>query len=243
MEGERTCDIAKKGVFVWRESHDIYLLRRVLTLEPYKYRFGSKERGSAWTTIAENLEGFGMKVSQRSVRERFNRMIDAFKKKEADEKRASGVDVEFTEKDQALLDIMERMEECEVESEQEKQKELKEKETAEEMRKRAVERLGETRKRAGVSDKENGGTPDGNRKRNGEIVEVLKESIKATKEKEEAERQLRERDMNLREQHLAMQQQFQQGLLEQQQQFQLQQQAMTMAFVNAMTELVKNINK
>ena len=49
--------------------------------------------------------------------------------------------------------------------------------------------------------------------------------------------------MNLREQHLAMQKQFQQDLLEQQQQFQLQQQAMTMAFVNVMTELVKNINQ
>ena len=162
---------------------------------------------------------------------------------EADEKRASGVDVEFKDKDQALLDIMERMEECEVESEQEKQKELKEKETAEEMTTRAVERLGEKKKKAGVSDKENGGTPDGKRKRSGRNGEVLKKSIKATKEKEEAERQLRKRDMNLREQHLAMQQQFQQGLLEQQQQFQLQQQAMTMAFVNAMTELVKNINK
>ena len=44
--------------------------------------------------------------------------------------------------------------------------------------------------------------------------------------------------MNLREQHLAMQQQFQQGLLEQQQE-----EAMTMAFVNAITELVKSINK
>ena len=148
MEVEITCETVKKGVFVWRERHDMYLLREVLTLEPYKYRFGLKERGSIWTIIAENLEGFGMKVNQRSVRECFNRMIDAFKKKEADEKRASGVEVEFTEKDQELLDIMERMEECEEENEQEKQKEVKEKETAEEMRKRAVERLGETKKRS-----------------------------------------------------------------------------------------------
>ena len=144
-------------------------------------------------TIAENLEGIGMKANQRSLRERFNRMIDIFKKKEADEKRASGVDVQFTENDQALLDNMERMEECDEDSEQtekEKQKELKEKETAaEEMRKRAVERLGETRKKARVSDKENEETPDGKRKRSRETVEVLKESIKATKEKEEAKKE------------------------------------------------------
>ena len=72
------------------------------------------------------------------------------------------------------------------------------------MRKRAVERLGETKKRFEVTAKENGGKPDGKRKRSGEIVEVLKESIKATKEKEEAERELRKIDMNLGEQHLAM---------------------------------------
>ena len=83
----------------------------------------------------------------------------------------------------------------EEESEQEKQKELTEKKTAEKMRKRTVERLGETRKRAGVREKRNGGEQDGKRKRSGEIVEVLKESIKAKKEKEEAEIELRERDM------------------------------------------------
>ena len=163
MEGENTNETAKKVVFVWREHHDKYLLGEVLTFEPYKYRFGSKERGSAWTSIAEHLEGYGMKVSQRSVRERFNQMMDGFKRKEAVELRASGVDVDYTEKDKALLDIMERMEECEEESEQQKQKELREKETAEEMRKRAVERLGETRKR--VNSEKDGETPDGKRKK------------------------------------------------------------------------------
>ena len=52
-----------------------------------------------------------------------------------------------------------------------------------------MERLGETRKRARVSDKENGETPDGKRERSGETVDVLKESIKATKEKEEAKKE------------------------------------------------------
>ena len=35
-------------------------------------------------------------------------MIDVIKKKEADERMTSSVDVEFTGKDQTLLDIMER---------------------------------------------------------------------------------------------------------------------------------------
>ena len=71
-----------------------------------------------------------------------------------------------------------------------------------------------------------------NVKKRGEIVEVLKESIKAKKEKEDAERELRERDMF---NHAAA---ISQALLEKQQQFQLQQQVMTMAFANGMTELL-----
>ena len=57
--------------------------------------------------------------------------MTSFKKNEGAEKRAGGVDVEHTEKDQAKSDIMEGMEECEEENEQEKQKENYEKETAE----------------------------------------------------------------------------------------------------------------
>ena len=46
------------------------------------------------------------------VREKFNRTIQGFRKKEAVELRASRVDVEYSEKDQALLNILERMAEC-----------------------------------------------------------------------------------------------------------------------------------
>ena len=233
-------DTGKRGLFVWREHHEMCLLREVLTHEHYRFRFGSKERGAAWTAIACQLEDMGMKVNQRSVREKFTRMMTSFKKKEAQEKRASGVDVDFTEKDQALLDIMERMEECEEENEQERQKENYDKETAAEMRKRAVERLGETRKQTNVEG-EDGGTPEGKRKRSGELVEVLKESVRATRNREEAEREFKEREMQVREQQAVNQQHFQQSILEQQRQFQVQQQAMTMAIVNAMSELVNKL--
>ncbi|CAB4014574.1 Hypothetical predicted protein [Paramuricea clavata] len=138
-------DTGKRGLFVWREHHEMGLLREVLTHEPYRFRFGSVWTGAVWTAIACQLEDMGMKVNQRSVREKFTGMMTSFKKKEAQEKRASGVDVDFTEKDQVLLDIMERMEECEEENEQERQKENYDKETGAETRKRAVERLGETR--------------------------------------------------------------------------------------------------
>ena len=36
MEGKRTRKTVKKGVIVWRDSQDIYLLREIFTLEPHK---------------------------------------------------------------------------------------------------------------------------------------------------------------------------------------------------------------
>lgn len=232
----------KRGLFVWKENHEVLLLREVLTYEPYQYRVGSKERGAAWTAIAANLEELGMKVNQRSVRERFGRMLTSFKQKEAAEKRASGVEVEFTERDKALLDICERMSEFEEAVEQERAKEKRDRETADEMRKRATERLGETNKRRMSDEGDDGGqtTPEGKRKKNNAIVEVLKESINIKKRDQEIEQGLKEREMMLRENQLLTQQQFQQQLLEQQQQFQMQQQSMTMAMVTALSELVKS---
>ena len=69
-------------------------------------------------------------------------MVESFKKKEAVGRGASGVDVEYSEKDQALLDTLERMAECDEINEQERQRQIQRQnqdlETAEEMRKREV---------------------------------------------------------------------------------------------------------
>ena len=64
----------KREIFVWKQRHEEFLLQEVLVLEPHQFRSGSKERGAVWTTIAENLKAFDMKVSQRSVRERLRRL-------------------------------------------------------------------------------------------------------------------------------------------------------------------------
>lgn len=40
------------------------LLTEVITTEPYQFKAGTKERGSAWTEIAERLAGCGLKVTQ-----------------------------------------------------------------------------------------------------------------------------------------------------------------------------------
>ena len=174
---------AKREVFTWKAIHEELLLQEVLLLEPFQYRQGSKERGATWTKIAENLSEMGMKASQRSVREKFEKILKDFKQKEAMEERASGIDVDYTERDRAMVDILERMSECEMTLESNKEKENKEKGTAEEMRKKAMESFGETRRRHSEENEELV-TPERKRRRNSDVMEVLKGSLEMKKKEQ-----------------------------------------------------------
>ena len=77
---------AKRNKFRWRGNHDIYLLTELISIEPYKWKQGSKERGEAFPKIAKNLvqipnSGFPDSLSQRAVRTRFFELLDMFKNK------------------------------------------------------------------------------------------------------------------------------------------------------------------
>ena len=67
-----------------------------------------------------------------------------FKRKEVMEQRASGIEVEYTERDMAMTDIMN---ELELALGNKKEKEKQDQATAEEMRAKATKRLGQTRRR------------------------------------------------------------------------------------------------
>ena len=62
----------------------------MLSLEPYRFDNGSKERGEIWKQIASNLNGIpdsGLNTSQRGVRTQYDKLIEDFVKKERDQKR------------------------------------------------------------------------------------------------------------------------------------------------------------
>ena len=70
------------------------LLREVRMEQPFIYRTGSKEAGQKWTDIAANLNkhpDFQMSRDQRSVRERFNKLLQDFTSKINKEENASGI--------------------------------------------------------------------------------------------------------------------------------------------------------
>jgi len=90
-------------------------------------------------------------VDQRGVRERYAKLEKAYKKRMREEHQASGISPDTTELDQGLETIIEMAESAQIEMsdiQESKQKQLaKNKETAEEVRKRAMERLSQTKAR------------------------------------------------------------------------------------------------
>ena len=118
----------------------------------WKYRLGSRERGNYLDRIAESLnqlhEPF-FNASQKTIKNRLRLLERDFKMKDRFGRNASAISREKSEIDVIMEDYLERKEEQETESEKISVKTAKDKASAEEMRNKAMERLGETKKRAG----------------------------------------------------------------------------------------------
>jgi len=111
--------------------------------------------------------------------------------REKEESRASGVDVEHDEIYHALTNIHDQIVDW---LEQQQGKEESEKATAEEMRKRATEKLSETKHRTSTDDEENfDGTTPKKRKSHTSVTELLERSIER-KASEQDEQQLNKKN-------------------------------------------------
>ena len=181
------------GVQVWTKEHDILLCREVLSANPFSAKKNSNERGKLWEEISTNLNttsGVRFFVTKRSVRDHLNIVIKRYRKKMNTEERSTGVSPEPTELDQALADIIE-MEEVastsqEIDEAVIKEKEDTDKQKAESMRKMAMEKLGETQKRAVEEGEQENHIK---KKRSGN------ETISFLREKAESEKALREEEL------------------------------------------------
>ena len=108
----------------WANEHNILLLREILLYEPWSQRAGSVERGTIWKNITESLNQLSepyFKVTGRSVRDHYKLLEKKYKKKIADEKKATGIDVpEESELDIALRNASEQFEDSNIRHKQEK---------------------------------------------------------------------------------------------------------------------------
>lgn len=199
----------------WTDQHDTLFLREVLVSDLYQTRKGSPERGKLWDGIAARLNNLSEQkfyVNKRSLRDRLNLLMAKFKAKTRDEERASGISPEVRETDVLLEELCEKEQEAGNKSTAAgtRKKVEQDKATAEKMRFKAMETMGQTQKR---NQKSSGETPaKKSRKSVGDALAYLqdkaKEEMALRKEEIDIKKQEEARSSLLSEQQNKMQQQM-----------------------------------
>ena len=95
-------------VMNWTTDHDKEFCKEVLISKLFETKKKSIERGQVWKTIATNLEKLeypSFRVDQRSVRDRLRKLLLQFRKKERQERNASGIVSEKSELESLLEEI------------------------------------------------------------------------------------------------------------------------------------------
>ena len=140
---------------VWSTVHDEMLCREILVVDPFTgTKKGTVARGTKWEEVAENLnkiEQVYFKVDKRTVRDRYNVLSRELRNKLKREEKESGIETDMTEVEMALEELIEKEDAAETEQRvvenQKKVKDSQDRENAESVRKKAMERLGQTQKR------------------------------------------------------------------------------------------------
>ena len=183
---------------VWTGRNEILILREILRIQPWIHRHGSVERGQACDEIAAILNSLVeepfLKVTPRSVRDRYSLLVKKYKSKWRAEDKASGIAPSYTEIDEALYDLIERFDEADAARQkataEKKSKVEEELVQAQNMRNASLETFGETRKR-----KEND-TGEGSQKRSRRSTS--NDFISYFSEKHEREISLRQEELKFK---------------------------------------------
>ena len=134
----------------WDNTSISILIAEVIVSHPFQYKYKTTDRAKAWQQVAEAMQKRGYRVDSRAVRDRINILKDQFKAKNNMERAATGIAVEESEEEKMIREAVEVMiqEEEDIElAPKEKGDEEKKKADGAEVRKRACETFGETRKR------------------------------------------------------------------------------------------------
>ncbi|XP_028408180.1 uncharacterized protein LOC114530762 [Dendronephthya gigantea] len=214
----------------WTEDHDLLLMREMMVSDLFLYKKGSPNRGVVWDSIVENLNRienpvFGLK-DKRSVRDRWNLLKTKHKKKTRDEEAASGIDVDDLTERESMIEELCAKEDSFVDVDTARKQ--KERENAEDVRMKALERMGETRKRGTTEDEDS--RPKKTRRGSSELIEYLKQKSST--------------DSELREQQLEMMRMMQdqhKKMMESQALVLQQQQQMSMAFLSTMQKFMEKL--
>ena len=163
----------------WTPQHDRALLDEMSVSEVFQYKKGTPERGQVWDSIAANLNAVEypkFKVLKRSCRDRWTLLRGKYQKKMTNEIKASGIDVEVNEIDTITEELIGKEDAAVSTGGKDKKKVEEEKKAAEQIRKKAMERLGESSKRCGADGEVE--VKKKKRKSSSEAVKFLREKSK-----------------------------------------------------------------
>lgn len=190
----------KKGKF--SKEGDIFLIKEVLLQKPFQHKSHTVLRSKAWEKVVESLKSSGVRVSTRCVKDRYNILIERFKKKNSRELRASGIEVEYDELDNLLQDAVDMERDLCALREEQTQKQEQDRKTAELMRKRCLETMKDDE--CYVSKKKRCNKTESAESNTSYIVDYL-EAKKGGKEEEEGKKyQLKEKKLKLKEKELEL---------------------------------------
>ena len=189
---------------VWNEEKEVLLCREVIVHEPYKYKKSTKERGEAWSKIAEILNELDISppynIDQRAVREHLNALQKRYKKKFADDLKSSGTSPVVSELDVLMEELLNKIEEYEknfVSSDVEKkEKGLKDEAAGKDIRKMCMETYAETSKRK--RDQEEDMPRKSRRSTGSETIAYLKEKAEKDFTLKEQELELKKTEQEIR---------------------------------------------
>ena len=182
----------------WSLENDVVLCIEIRVREPYKFKKCSDKRCKIWTEIASTLnsnEEVKFHVTQRGVRERYEGLKAKYLEKIKGEEKASGISPEVTELDKLLEEIVEKESLAESSRESDStsiKKNEEERKVAEDLRKTAMESMGETKKRSVESE---GGDISVKRK-----LRSGSDAVEYLRERAEKEIKIREEELALRKQ-------------------------------------------
>jgi hypothetical protein len=191
---------------VWNGEKDKAMLKEMAAAGVMHKKPKSRDRGAAWEKVVNNLNSLPQfEISQKSLRDRYKLLAKKYKVKMGKEERSTGGGGEGPNELEGLLEeLIEMEEDAEQRTTDEntaRQNNIEaDRGKAMEMRKRAMESMGETRERLQETDK-----AKKKRRSNSDGMHALEKAIERKQQIDEEERKAKAED---RQQQLGMQEAF-----------------------------------
>ncbi|XP_015761145.1 PREDICTED: UPF0746 protein DDB_G0281095-like [Acropora digitifera] len=115
-----------------------------------QFKGGKFEKSTVERLVTVKEVRFKADLDQRAVRDRYNLLANKLRRKLKEEEKASGIETDMTELEAALEDLIEREDQSDAQHKENQEENIKKKEdrdVAKDMRKKSLQRIGETQKR------------------------------------------------------------------------------------------------